>query len=165
STRCSRSWVGLQRRLVATATRSSRCVAVWYSPRSLSASGNWTIGILRKRRRREEAVVIGQAMGRDPEVPHAGVRRQEEWDGRRGAPGAGALVEAVRDGPGTERVPGHRVGEGRVEFPGIVLVEETEQGRGVAGHEFAAASEGVEEGLGVGTRLAESVAAAQVVGA
>ena len=57
------------------------------------------------------------------------------------------------------------VGEGRVEFAGVVLVEEVEQGGGVAGQEFAAAGEGIEEGVDVGAGVAEAIAAAQFVGA
>ena len=70
----------------------------------------------------------------------------------------------MRDGPGAEGVAGHRVGEGRVEVPGIVLVEETEQGRRVAGDELPAAGERVEEGVGVGAGLAEAIPTAEFVG-
>jgi hypothetical protein len=103
-------------------------------------------------------------MGRDPQFPSTGVGGQEPGDGRRDAPSAGALVEAVRDGPGTEGVAGDRVGEGGVEVPGVVLVEEAEQGRRVAGDELAAPGEGVEEGVGVGAGLAEAIPAAELVG-
>lgn len=44
----------------------------------------------------------------------AGIARKEEGDGGRGAPRAGALVEAMGDGSGAEGLTGHRVGEGGV---------------------------------------------------
>ena len=102
-------------------------------------------------------------MGGDAEIPHPGVGRQQHGDGRRGAPGPGVLVEAMRDGPGTDGIAGDGVGQRRVEFPGVVLVEEAEQGRRVAGDEFPAAGEGVEEGIGVGAGLAEAITAAKFV--
>src|SRR3546814_10644988 len=65
--------------------------------------------------------------------------------------------------PYTALFRSHRVGERRVELPGIVLVEEPEQGRRVAGDQLAAAGEGVEEGGGVGTCLTEAIPAPQLV--
>src|SRR5262249_11035889 len=102
-------------------------------------------------------------MGCDAEGARPRVGRQEAGGGRWGPTGAGALVEAVRDGSGAEGVPGHRVREGGVELPGLVLVEEAEQGRGVARDEFPAAGEGLEEGVGVRAGLAEAIAAAELV--
>ena len=103
-------------------------------------------------------------MRRDAERPGAGVGGEQQGDGRRGAPGAGALVETMRDGPGAEGVAGHRVGEGRVEVPGIVLVEKPQQGRRVAGDQLPAARERLEEGAGVGAGLAEAIPTAEFVG-
>jgi hypothetical protein len=80
------------------------------------------MGILRRRRRREQAVIVRESMGRDAEVADPRVSGQEHGDRRRDPPGARALVEAVRDGPRTEGLAGHGVGEGRIEFPGGVLV-------------------------------------------
>jgi len=98
-------------------------------------------------------------MRADAKVPGAGIRRHEARDGGRGAPGAGALVEAVGDRPGAEGVAGQGVREGGVELAGVILVEEPEQDGGVAGQQLAAAGEGIEEGVGVGAGLAEAIAA------
>ena len=66
-------------------------------------------------------------MGRDAQVPGAGIGRQKPRDGGRGAPGAGALIEAVGDGPRAEGIAGQGVGERGIELAGVVLVEEPEQ--------------------------------------
>jgi hypothetical protein len=71
----------------------------------------------------------------------------------------------VGNGPGTQGVPGDGVGERGVELAGVVLVEEAKQGRRVAGVELAAPREGVEEGVAVGTGLAEAIPAAELMGA
>ena len=123
--RCSRSWVGLQRLLVASATRSSSASAVWRRPRLRSCcSGARLIG---SSLGGGEGVVGVEGVRRDAEVAHAGVGGQDHVERRARAAGAGALVEDVGDGGGAEGAAGERVGEGGVELGRAVPVEEPEQ--------------------------------------
>jgi hypothetical protein len=101
----------------------------------------------------------------DAHVPGARIGGQKRRDSGRGPPGAGALVEAVGNGPGAEGVAGHGVGEGGVELAGVVPVEQAEQEGRVVGQALAAPGEGVEEGGRMRAGVAEAIAAAQVLGA
>src|SRR5258705_4068701 len=83
----------------------------------------------------------------DAQITGAGIGGQESRDGGRAAPGAGALVEAVGDGPRTERIAGQGGGERGIELAGVVLVEEPEEVRRVGGQALPAAGEGVAESV------------------
>ena len=102
-------------------------------------------------------------MGRDAQVPGAGIGGQKARDGGRGAPGAGALVEAVGDGPRADGLGGERLGERGVQLAGVVLVEEPEEERRLGGQTLPTAGEGVEEGVGVRASLAQAIPAPQLV--
>ena len=102
-------------------------------------------------------------MGRDAQVPGAGIGGQKARDGGRAAPGAGALVEAMGNGPRTEGLAGQGVGERGIELAGVIRVEEPEEVRCVGSQALPAAGEGVEEGMGVRARLAQAIPAPQLV--
>ena len=119
--------------------------------------------LVRGRRGREQAIVVREPVGRDAQVPGAGIGRHKPRDGGRGALGAGALIEAVGDGPRTEGLAGERVGERGIERAGAGVVEEPEEERRVGGQALPAAGEGVEEGVGVRAGLAQAIPAPQVV--
>ena len=113
--------------------------------------------------RRQQAIVVGEAMWGDAQIAGAGIGGQKPRDGRRGASGAGALIEAVGDGPRTEGLAGQGVGERGIELAGVILIEESEEVRRVGGQALPAAGEGVEEGLGMRARLAQAIPAPQLV--
>src|SRR2546425_8767895 len=90
--------MGLHRRLVARATRSSRWVAVWCRPRALSVSFSGAIGPLRVGTRLKQRVVGAEAVGRDAPVADARVIGQDDGEWRRSGAGPRALVEQMGDG-------------------------------------------------------------------
>ena len=99
----------------------------------------------------------------DAQIAGAGIGGQKPRDGRRGASGAGALIEAVGDGPRTEGIAGQGVGERGIERAGVVRVEEPEQEGRLGGQALPTAGEGLEEGVGVRAGLAQAIPAPQVV--
>src|SRR5712691_11504769 len=140
--------MGLHRRLVARATRSSRWVAVWCRPRALSVSFSGAIGPLRVGARVKQRVVRAEAVGRDAQVADARIVGQDDGERGWGAACPRALVEEMSDGGGVDGAAGEGVRQGRLESRRAVLIEQAEEGQRLRREGLPAPGERLEEIVG-----------------